>query len=79
MYESEEAYQAVMKRERLVLENRCRCRIVDGYPGLCPSCGERGTWDIAGRGFGEGYGNSIYYSTIFHQWRCRFCEMRSIC
>lgn len=77
MYETEEEYRILVRRELLNIEKSSRCTIGDGDMGLCPRCGEDGIWDIAGKGFGDGYGNSIYYSTVFNEWRCRICDMQN--
>ena len=76
MYETSEQYREIVRREVLVLEKACHCHIADGQSGFCPRCGEYGTWDIETKGFIDRYGNSIYYSTVFYEWRCRICDIR---
>ncbi|MBJ6723834.1 hypothetical protein [Geomesophilobacter sediminis] len=76
MYETNEQYRLIVSREVRILEESCQCIIEDGKHGFCPRCGEHGTWDIATKGFIENYGNSIYYSTVYNEWRCRICDFR---
>lgn len=76
MYEIPDEYRAIVKREILALERETHCHVVDGENAFCPRCGEFGTWNIEGKGFVGAYGNSIYYSTVFNQWRCRICDIR---
>ena len=74
MYESNEQYREIVRREVLVLEKVYHCKISNGDVGFCPRCGKHGIWDIATKGFIRNYGNSIYYSTVFNEWRCSICE-----
>ncbi|SNB45629.1 hypothetical protein [Geobacter sp. DSM 9736] len=76
MYETPEQYLEIVKREVRKLEDICHCRIFDGENNFCPRCGEYGTWDIETKGFVDEYGNSIYYSTVYYEWRCRICDIR---
>ena len=76
MYESNEQYREIVRREVLVLEKTHNCKISNGEAGFCPRCGKYGIWDIATRGFIRNYGNSIYYSTVFNEWRCNICESK---
>jgi len=74
MFESKEQYQEIVRREVLLLEKACNYAICDGEAGTCPRCGREGLWDIATKGFIHHLGNSIYYSTVFNQWRCGICD-----
>lgn len=74
MFESEEKYHEIVEREARVLEATCSYHISHGEPGICPRCGRDGIWDIATKGFIHHQGNSIYYSTVFNQWRCGVCD-----
>ena len=76
MYETLEQYREIVRREVRILEKACKCRVADGEHAFCPRCGAYGTWDIETKGFISAYGNSIYYSTVFNEWRCRICDMR---
>jgi len=78
MYESTEKYLKIVRQEVQLLEKTRNCRICDGTAGLCPRCGACGTWDIETKGFIREYGNSIYYSTVFYDWRCRACDIRKL-
>ena len=72
MYETKERYHEIVMREVLALERSKHLSIAHGQLGFCPRCGKLGTWDIASKGFN--YSNSIYYSTVFYDWRCRNCD-----
>jgi hypothetical protein len=76
MYETKERYLEIVRAEVRKLEASCHCRVVDGEEGFCPHCGEHGTYDIETKGFVDAYGNSIYYSTVSYEWRCRICDIR---
>ncbi len=76
MYENKEEYEVVVKREVVLLEWALGRRIRHNEGGLCPKCGNAGTFDIKGLGFDSHTGNSIYYSTVFNEWRCRLCDYR---
>lgn len=74
MYETKERYHEIVMREVVALERNSHNSITHGELGCCPRCGKIGTWDIASKGFN--YSNSIYYSTVFYDWRCRNCDTR---
>lgn len=74
MYESHEEYKVIVQREVQLLEKRIHRRILNGEQGTCPRCGRDGIWDVATKGFIHHLGNSIYYSTVFNQWRCGVCD-----
>lgn len=76
MYESGEQYMAVVRQKLLSLEKYVGHRVSHGEAGLCPKCGKDGTYDIDGLGFSGG-DNSIYYSTVYYEWRCRVCDFKS--
>ena len=76
MYETVEQYREIVRSQVVLLEKSCHCRISNGDTGLCPRCGEFGIWDIASKGFIHHDGNSIYFSTVFNEWRCRVCDAR---
>lgn len=78
MYESRREYQQQVRREVIILEWTLRCRIRHGQRGICPRCGSCGRFDLDGLGFSRRFGNSIYYSTVFHGWRCRLCDYRMV-
>lgn len=78
MYESKEQYQEIVRREVQKLERSCNYRISAGEPALCPRCGREGIWDIATKGFIHHMGNSVYYSTVFNEWRCGICDARKL-
>jgi hypothetical protein len=72
MYESGDKYLEIVRQEVQLLEKTKHCKVSHGEPGFCPRCHKTGTWDIASKGFN--FGNSIYYSTVFNEWRCRACD-----
>lgn len=74
MYESREEYEAIVRRHLLALEWLIGHSVRHGDRGTCPRCHLSGTFDVEGLGFGEG--NSIYYSTVRNEWRCRMCDFR---
>ena len=74
MYESHEEYKAIVQLEVQTLEKRIHSKVSNGEQGTCPRCGRDGIWDIATKGFIHHLGNSIYYSTVFNQWRCGICD-----
>ena len=74
MYENAKKYMEIVTKEVAALQNACKCSIHDGEPGRCPRCGLPGVWDIGSIGLHAGYGNSIYYSTVFYEWRCTICD-----
>jgi hypothetical protein len=76
MYESKEQYEAIIRDKLIVLEWATGQSIHHGDPGLCPLCHSPGTFDIEGLGFDLAAGNSIYYSTVYNEWRCRICDFR---
>lgn len=76
MYETPEQYRKIVAREVLILEKLRHYSIAHGESGFCPRCGEYGTWDIATKGFMSDYDNSIYYSTVTYEWRCRVCDFK---
>ncbi|BCS53870.1 hypothetical protein [Geobacter sp. SVR] len=75
MYENAKQYRDIVAKEVAALKVACKCPIHDGQAGRCPRCGRKGIWDIAGIGLHLGYGNSIYYSTVFYGWRCIMCDI----
>lgn len=74
MYESHEEYKVIVQREVQTLEKRIHSKVSNGEQGTCPRCGRDGIWDVATKGFIHHLGNSIYYSTVFNQWRCGICD-----
>jgi len=74
MYESRREYEARVAREVAVLEWALGRRVRHGEDGVCPRCGEEGCYDLLGLSFTAGDCNSIYYSTVFEEWRCRRCD-----
>jgi len=76
MYESRPHYAAIVRLQRVRLEARIGRPIHHLDRGVCPSCGEPGRFDIDGLGFSPLAGNSIYYSTVYDEWRCRLCDFR---
>lgn len=74
MYETREKYLEIVAREVRFLEKSCDCKITNGHAGFCPRCGHHGIWDIETIGFIHHEGNSIYYSTVFNEWRCGICD-----
>jgi hypothetical protein len=78
MNESREEYQTQVRREVSILEGTLRRQIHHGQRGVCPRCSSLGRFDLEGLGFSDGFGNSIYFSTVFHGWRCRLCDYRMV-
>ncbi len=78
MYESREKYDNLVKHERIVLEWALGRSIHHSDAGFCPKCGYYGNYDINGLGFAPDITNSIYYSTVYGEWRCRKCDF-SMC
>ncbi len=76
MYESKEQYEALVKEKVILLEWTLGHSIHHQDLGVCPRCGNWGQFDIRGLGFPPSIGNSIYYSTVFDEWRCRVCDYR---
>jgi hypothetical protein len=73
MYETRDEYESVVKRQVVFLEWALGRRIRDGETARCPRCGMKGCYDLDGLGFARDC-NSIYYSTVFNEWRCRVCD-----
>jgi len=73
MYETRSEYEDVVKRQVVFLEWAVGRRIRHGDGARCPRCGAKGCYDLDGLGFAS-HCNSIYYSTVFNEWRCRFCD-----
>lgn len=78
MYESKEHYLEIVSREVQKLEETCQYKIANGELGYCPRCGRQGIWDIDTKGFIHTMENSVYYSTVFNQWRCGICDNRKL-
>ena len=78
MYENRQQYEAIVRKEVVVLEWAEGHPIEHGDPAECPNCGMPGQYDIHGLGFPPDVDNSIYYSTVFNEWRCRICDYRRI-
>lgn len=76
MFETRKEYEAIVRHQTLLLEWAAGRRIRHGDRGVCPRCGTVGRFDLDGPGFAPGAGNSIYYSTVFNEWRCRICDYR---
>jgi len=76
MNETSNEYESLIRREVASLERELRCRVRHLGRAFCPRCGESGRFDLKGLGFILGGGNSIYYSTVFNEWRCRVCDYR---
>lgn len=75
MYENREEYELIVRQRLIALEWAMGHSVRHGDPGLCPRCGLMGVFDVEGLGFGRD--NSIYYSTVYNEWRCRFCDYRT--
>jgi hypothetical protein len=73
MYETRNEYERVVKRQVVFLEWSLGQSIRHGEPARCPRCGMMGCFDLDGLGFTSDC-NSIYYSTVFNEWRCRVCD-----
>jgi len=78
MFEDKRQYEAIVREKVVVLEWVEGHRVEHGGAGECPRCGMPGEYDIAGLGFPADVDNSIYYSTVFDEWRCRICDYRRI-
>ncbi|BCR06321.1 hypothetical protein DESUT3_33900 [Desulfuromonas versatilis] len=76
MYENKEQYETLVREKVVLLEWSLGHRIHHQDTGSCPRCGSWGQFDIQGLGFAAGIGNSIYYSTVYDEWRCRVCDYR---
>lgn len=76
MYETREEYEALVRRQVVRLERRLGRGVRNGAAALCPRCGIEGCFDLDGLGFAPGECNSIYFSTVFDEWRCRVCDFR---
>ena len=75
MYENREEYEIIVRQRLIGLEWAIGRSIRHGEDGACPRCGLSGVFDVEGLGFGRG--NSIYYSTVYNEWRCRICDYRA--
>jgi hypothetical protein len=73
MYETRDEYEGVVKRQVVFLEWALGRTIRHGEVARCPRCGMKGCFDLDGLGFAPDC-NSIYYSTVFNEWRCRVCD-----
>jgi hypothetical protein len=78
MYETRREYETVVRREVNLLEWALHRRIHHRDRARCPRCGRSGRFDLDGLGFALGMGNSIYFSTVFNEWRCRICDFRMV-
>ena len=78
MKESREEFQEQVRREVVILEWTLGRRIHHGERGRCPRCGRSGRFDLEGLGFSHGFGNSIYFSSVFKGWRCRMDDYRMV-
>jgi hypothetical protein len=78
MFETRGEYEALVRRQVLLLERLVGHRIRHGAADYCPLCGVAGCFDLEGLGFAMDGCNSIYYSTVFNEWRCRICDYRRI-
>jgi hypothetical protein len=76
MYETKRTYEALVQRQVVQLEWALHRRIRHHDRARCPRCGRSGRFDLEGLGFLRGVRNSIYYSTVFNEWRCRICDYR---
>lgn len=76
MYETREEYEKLVRREAALLEWAIGRKIRHGQVDLCPRCGQDGCFDLDGLGFAPGECNSIYFSTVFNEWRCQICDFR---
>lgn len=74
MRENRKTYEAIVREKVLILEWAAGHRVRHGDAGVCPNCGADGQFDLEGLGFDADAGNSIYYSTVFDEWRCRICD-----
>jgi len=73
MYETREEYEYLVKGQVVRLEWALGHSIRHGDFVRCPRCGKKGCFDLNGLGFLRDC-NSVYFSTVFNEWRCRFCD-----
>lgn len=73
MYETRKEYECVVARQVVLLEWSIGGRVRHGDAARCPRCGGKGCFDLDGLGFARDC-NSVYYSTVFNEWRCRICD-----
>jgi hypothetical protein len=73
VYETRQEYESVVKRQVVLLEWALGRKVRHGELGRCPRCGGKGCFDLDGLGFAHDC-NSVYYSTVFNEWRCRRCD-----
>jgi hypothetical protein len=78
MNESREEYQNPLRREVILLEGALQRRIHHGQGGRCPRRSSPGRFGVEGLGFSHGFGNSIYFSSVFQGWRCRMHDYRMV-
>ena len=74
VYETRAEYETLLKDEVILLEWQLGHSVRHGNFGLCPRCRGEGNFDLEGLGFDSGADNSIYYSTVYGEWRCRRCD-----
>ena len=78
MNETPREYKSIVKDQVAILEWTLGHGVHQGDRGACPRCGKRGTFDLHEIGFAPGAGNSIYFSTVFDEWRCRLCDFHMV-
>ena len=78
MNETRKEYRGIVTYQVAILEWTLGHSVHERDSGVCPRCGESGTFDLHSLGFRPGAGNSIYYSTVFDEWRCRLCDFRMV-
>lgn len=76
MYETKQEYETLARDQAAILGWQIGHTIHHRDQGLCPRCGDEGHFDIEGLGFFASDTNSIYYSAVFYEWRCRHCDYR---
>ena len=77
MLENKEEYEAILKEKVIILEGTLDRPIHHGDIGYCPKCRAIGNFDLEGLGFSPGPDISIYYSTVFNEWRCQHCDFET--
>lgn len=73
MYKTREENESLVQQKVVLLEWSLSRSIRHGESVRCPWCGKNGCFDLNGPGFLRDR-NSVYFSTVFHERRCRFCN-----
>ncbi|PLX80897.1 MAG: hypothetical protein C0616_06700 [Desulfuromonas sp.] len=76
MYESRSQYRKLVEKQVKTLESELGYKVRQGQTDFFPRCMTTGKYDLHSLGFIPGVGNSIYFSSVFNEWRCRVCDFK---